>query len=181
LFFSTTANAAYAVSNSINGALNSLSTSLNIAIKPQIYKAYATGDMDRYFQLIIHGSKLTFLFLFLLCMPIFINLHGILTFWLINPPVYTYLLTFIVLLVSLIDSLSFPLMAALQATGRIKTYQLIVSSITILSIPVIYLLFNFGFSLYILGVVLIASSILTLCIRVHLLDLLTSVKKKRSI
>lgn len=178
LFFSTTANAAYAVSNSINGALNSLSTSLNIAIKPQIYKAYATGDMDRYFQLIIHGSKLTFLFLFLLCMPIFINLHGILTFWLINPPVYTYLLTFIVLLVSLIDSLSFPLMAALQATGRIKTYQLIVSSITILSIPVIYLLFNFGFSLYILGVVLIASSILTLCIRVHLLDLLTSVKKK---
>lgn len=177
LFFSTTANAAYAVSNSINGALNSLSNSLNIAIKPQIYKAYATSDTDRYIKLVVNGSKLTFAFLFILCLPIFINLHGILTIWLVEPPKYTYFLTLIVLSVSLVDSFSFPLMAALQATGRIRLYQLIVSSITIASVPAIYLLYHFGFSIYTLGFVLILSSVASLFVRIFLLNKMTSLKQ----
>lgn len=174
LFFSTTANAAYAVSNSINGALNSLSNSLNIAIKPQIYKAYATNDPDRYIQLVVNGSKLTFTFLFVLCLPIFINLDGILKIWLVEPPKYTYFLTLIILSVSLVDSFSFPLMAALQATGRIRLYQLIVSSITIASVPAIYLLYYLGFSIYSLGIVLMSSSIATLFVRIFLLNKMTS-------
>ncbi|MFZ4257948.1 MATE family efflux transporter [Raoultella terrigena] len=185
LFFSTTANAAYAVSNSINGALNSLSNSLNIAIKPQIYKAYATGDYERYSQLVVNGSKLTFTFLFILCLPIFINLDGILSIWLVEPPKYTYFLTLIVLSVSLIDSFSFPLMAALQATGRIKLYQVIVSSITIASVPAIYLLYYFGFSLYSLGIILMLSSVATLFVRISLLNRMTilnqSVVYKKSV
>lgn len=170
IFFSITVNAAYSLSTTLLYALNSLAQSLVTALKPQIFKTYAESNTDRYNSLIYFGSKYTFILLFTLSCPVLLNTQGILALWLVNIPPYTIWLVRFMVVVALIDSFSSSIITGIQATGKIKVYQVVVGIIMFLSLPLTYILFKLNFSVYTAFLPLISLSLLNLFVRTYFLS-----------
>ena len=145
LFFNPAINAARAVAYQINNAISSFSNNFYTAVKPQIIKSYAVGDNERMNILITSSSRFAFFLIFILSLPIYLNIDFILYLWLENPPEYASLFAKLVLINALLEVFSMPLVTGLQATGNIKIYQIIVSGIYLLNIPISYILLNIGF------------------------------------
>lgn len=77
-------------------------------------------------------------------MPVLLETNFILTLWLKQIPEYVVLFVRLVIMTALVDSLSFPLMTAALATGKIKRYQIIVGSTMMLNLPISYLFLKLG-------------------------------------
>ena len=87
-------------------------------------------------------------------MPIMLETSFLLKLWLKDTTEYMIVFTRLIIIFTLINCLESPLSDMVQATGKIKKYQIIIGSITILSLPLSYIFFKIGFppqtSLYIL-------------------------------
>lgn len=138
VFFGPTVNAARAVSSQVNAALLGFSANVNTAINPQIIKNYSAGDKERMLEIVFNGSKYTFLFLSFISIPTLVNVDYILSIWLVEVPKYSIEFTVLVILDSLVCGFSGSLMTSIQATGKIKYYQMIIGGILLLNIPISY-------------------------------------------
>lgn len=169
LFFAMTVNAAYALSTSVSNAIATLTQSLAMSIRPQIFKTYADNNMSRFELLISVGSKYTFSLLFILASPLLLCTNQVLSLWLVNTPEYTAIFVRCVLIVALIDSFSSSITAGIQATGNIKIYQVVVSFFIFISVPISYFLYSVGFPAYSAFIPLILMACLNLNLRVYFL------------
>lgn len=169
IFCGVTINAARAITSQVNNAINSFVSNFQIALNPQITKAYASNDADYLNQLIFKGSKYSAYLFFLLALPIFIKTHYILHLWLGIIPDYTVIFIQLVLIQTLIEALSNPLITALLSTGRIKFYQITVGGLLILNIPLSYLFLKLEFSPYITIIIGIIIAGIALNFRLYLL------------
>lgn len=139
-FFGTTVNAAYGIMTTVNTAVASFITNFQMASNPQIIKLYAQNDAISMQRLINRTAKFSYFLSLFLIGPIYLNIDIILKIWLVNPPAYTGILIQLILICLLIDSISGPLMTGIQATGKIKMYQLVVGILVFLNLPISYLL-----------------------------------------
>src|SRR5690606_4145650 len=80
-------------------------------------------------------------------------------------PYITILFTKLSLIALLIDSISNPFMIAVQASGKIKWYQIILGSFIMLNLPISYLFVFNGYPSYSVFIVLIIITVLTLFVR----------------
>lgn len=145
IFFGTVVNAAQGVANQVSGAINMFVSNFQMASNPQIIKSYASDDKEYMTNLVIRTSKFSFYLLFILTLPVMLEIEYILKLWLKLVPDYTAIFTILILINALIDTVSGPLMTALQATGKIKVYQSVVGILLILILPISYLFFRFGY------------------------------------
>ena len=99
-------------------------------------------------NLICKTSKISFFLLYLASLPIIINIDLILSIWLgDNVPMYTNQFCILFLVASLFNAISSPLWISVYATGRIKNYQIAVSTIFLSDIIIVYVIFrNFNTS-----------------------------------
>lgn len=144
LFFGVVANAAYGITLIVQAAISNFIRNFQVAVNPQITKKYAKGEIKSMHKLINQSSKFSFLLALLLISPVLLNLDFILKMWLITPPTYTFDLIFVCLLCLLVDSLSGPLNTGIQATGKIRMYQIIVGCLIFINLPVTYILFEYN-------------------------------------
>ena len=140
IFFGTTINAARGIASQINGVISSFSQNFMKAVDPQITKAYALEDDDRFFRLIHVASKMSFSLLFFFSMPILFNSNYILSLWLKNAPQYSVWFTNLVLIDAMIASITDPILTAVQATGKVRLYQISIGGINLLNLPLSYIL-----------------------------------------
>lgn len=145
IFFGTVINAAQGVANQVSGTVASFVSNFQMASNPQIIKSYAADDKEYMTNLVIRTSKFSFFLLFILTLPIILEIDYILKLWLKLVPDYTAIFTILILINALIDTVSGPLMAAMSATGKIRVYQLVIGGLSILILPVSYLFFKFGY------------------------------------
>jgi O-antigen/teichoic acid export membrane protein len=145
LFFGPIVNAARGVAFQVNSALNSFVTNIYMAVRPQITKAYASGEKAYMMQLVFQSAKMSYFLLLLLSMPVLLETNYILTLWLKIVPDYVVLFTRLLIINILIESMNNQLVAALQAVGKIKYYQAIVSTMLLLNLPISYLLLRLGY------------------------------------
>lgn len=145
LFFGPVINAARAIAYQLSGAVNQFVGNFVTAVNPQITKYYAAGEKQQMMNLVFRSSKLSFFLLFILSMPVLLETNYILALWLKQIPEFVIIFTRLVIITALIDSLSFPLMTAAQATGKIKIYQTVVGGTMLLNLPVGYCFLKFGF------------------------------------
>lgn len=148
LFFGPVANAAYGIANQVKTAVNSFAGNFFTATRPPIFKSYAQNDFVRTTQLFLLSSKIIFIFLFVIIVPIFIGIEGILKIWLGETPLYMPNFVRLMLIYALIVSLSEPITALVQAAGRVKKYHGIVDIFTLVSLPISYLIFKLNGSIY---------------------------------
>lgn len=173
IFFGTVINAAYGLAMQVQGAVTQFITSFQSALNPQIVQSYASGNHDRSTNLIFLGSKFSFLLIFLIAFPVITNLELLLELWLGDTvPVHTIQFIKIGLIAILVDSLSGPIMTGIQATGKIKFYQIIVGSFNLITPILVYIFFKNGFSPIIAFQVLLGFSIVSLILRLLFLKAL---------
>lgn len=168
MFFGTVVNAAQGIAVQISSAINMFVSNFQLASNPQIIKTYASGDIAYMNNLVIRTSKFSFYLLFILTLPIVLEIEFILKLWLNIVPEYTAIFSILILVNALIDTISGPLMTALQATGKIKLYQFLVGTLLMLILPVTYLLYKLGYPPMSTFFVSISVSVIALALRLML-------------
>lgn len=169
IFFGPVVNAARAIAFQVNTSLNQFVQNFLISTRPQITKYYAQGENDKMLKLVFQSSKFSFFLIFFFALPILFEIPFIFQIWLKNIPEYTVLFTRLIIIGALIDALSYPLMAAAQATGKIKGYQSIVGTTMLLNVPTSYILLKLGFEAEYVFYTAIVNSVVCLFIRLIML------------
>ena len=145
LFGGTVANAAYGIANQVNGQMSFFSASLLQAIEPQIMKSEGNNDTHRMKRLSLLTCKLSFFLISFFSIPIFCKMPYILNLWLKDVPEYTVIFCRIILLTALMSQITMGLQSGIYAKGRIRNYQLVMSIIQLLSLPLAFILLKAGF------------------------------------
>ena len=144
LFFGTAVNAARGIAMQVNGILSNFSNNFTMALNPQITKQYAAGDVESSMKLVYAGCRYSFYLLLLITIPVMINREYLLKLWLGNVPEYTSQFLMLVLISTLINVMASPIVTALQATGRIKVFQITICIIMLSELPLAYLILKNG-------------------------------------
>lgn len=137
-------NATMGVASQVSVAINSLVSGFQSAANPQLTKNYAAGDSEATCRLLYKSSKISFLLMLIVSLPIFFEIDYILNLWLVDVPPLAVLFTRLIIIECLLDTLAGPMITSLMATGRIKWYQIIVGSILLLNVPVSYIFLRLG-------------------------------------
>lgn len=136
-FFGPVVNAARGVAAQIMSAIQGFSSNIVTAFRPQLIESYAQGDYQRTNNLMFNMSKISYGLLYILSLPVVLELDFILNLWLGgNVPDYTIIFTKLVLIDMLINSLNTPLSQVVQAVGKLKTYQSVRSIVVLLILPI---------------------------------------------
>lgn len=138
-------NAARGLSNTVNSAVSRFSLNFMTAVNPQITKSYANKDNENMFNLIFRSSRFSVYLLLLLSVPILLNTSFILNIWLTTVPEHTSLFVKLILIYTITEAVSYPLVTAMLATGDIRDYQLIVGGLQCLNFPLAWVALKCGF------------------------------------
>ena len=174
IFFGVTANAAMGVASQVNTAVYNFVANFQTAFKPQIVKSYATQEREYFMDLIIYTSKYSYFLLFIICMPLYVCCEEVLSVWLTNVPFYAVSFCKLMLIVSLLEAIQGPLWMSVQATGKIRNYQLLIGGMILCNLPIGYVFLKLGFPPNIVLIIKIVITVLILIIRVIYINRLFS-------
>jgi O-antigen/teichoic acid export membrane protein len=186
LFFGPIVNAARGIAYQVSGALQSFVSNLSLAAKPQMVQSFATGDSNRTINLMYVMSKLSFIFLYILSVPVVLNIDYVLHLWLgAVVPKHSANFVVLVILTNFFNNLNAPLSNVVYATGKMKKYELTFSVINLLIIPFTFIALKFGappetaFIVYLImsifvqiGCLLVLRTIVILSLRLYVKKLL---------
>lgn len=172
-FFGVVVNAARGLSFQVSASMAQLYTNFQQALNPQIVKSYAANDLKRFYSLITQGTRLAFFLLFVCALPIIYNMEGILSLWLEEVPEYTTTFCVLVIVNSLFGTVSQSLLRGAMATGRIRNYQIIVSMITLLNLPLSFIALKIYPDPYLTAYIMIALSFIAFIARLVMLHQMT--------
>lgn len=144
LFFGLVINAAYAVAMQVSNMLNSFVVNFKQAMVPQMMSAYGANDKIAMNKIINFGTKITFLLMLMLTIPVIFEGQFILDLWLKTPPEHSEKLVTLVLITINISSFTYFHYQGVHATGKIKAQQIWMSSTFVLNIILIYIVFKLG-------------------------------------
>lgn len=145
IFFNPVINAARGIAYQINSAVNMFVTSFYQAVRPQIIKRYAAGEMASMRSLVFKSTKLSFYLMLLMSVPLLVWMPEILGVWLKNVPEFTVLFARLVIITTMIDTLGHPLTTAICANGNIKWFQILTGGILLMNLPISYVFLKYGF------------------------------------
>ena len=162
------------VASQVNTAVYNFVANFQTAFKPQIVKSYATQEREYFMDLIIYTSKYSYFLLFIICMPLYVCCEEVLSVWLTNVPFYAVSFCKLMLIVSLLEAIQGPLWMSVQATGKIRNYQLLIGGMILCNLPIGYVFLKLGFPPNIVLIIKIVITVLILIIRVIYINRLFS-------
>ena len=140
LFFGPVVNAAQGIAAQISGVFNQFSGNVLTAAKPRIIKDYAVGHIEKSLDLAMRISRITFFVLLLGAAPVLLNAQYLLSMWLGTYPKETPLFMSIAIVQALVAIFAQPLWVVANATGVIKNIQVYGRLITMMALPISWLL-----------------------------------------
>ncbi len=141
MFFGVLINAANAIAQQVYTAVYQFVNSFQTAYSPYLMQTYAQEKFENLKKLIVFFSKFSIFLYLLVAVPLFTFTEFILQIWLNDVPDYALLFTRLTLIVVFFEVLSAPLWLTVQASGNIQRYQIIISFILILNLPIAYMCF----------------------------------------
>lgn len=144
IFFGVTVNAARGIALQVENALMSFVNSFTTAVNPQITKSYAAGDLSAMHKLVCRGAKFSFFMMLIIALPIILEAEYIMKIWLVDVPEYTVIFVQLSLVLGLCDCIGKTGFTACMATGKIRNYSIIITSIGILEFPLAWIFFVLG-------------------------------------
>lgn len=133
-------NAARGLASQVQTAVTKFSQNFYMAVQPQITKSYANNKISETHDLVMRSGRLASLLLAAIILPIVAETEMILSIWLNKVPDYTISFVKIILVYTLIESFSTPLIHLMLATGHIKKYQIVVGIFNMLNFPIAWLI-----------------------------------------
>jgi O-antigen/teichoic acid export membrane protein len=168
IFGGVVVNAAQGITNQVNTAVTQFVSNFTIALNPQIIKSYSLKDEAYFHKLIYTGSKISFILMTIISIPIILEVDYILHLWLKEAPFYTNNFVILILVTSIITSWTGPVSIAISATGQIKKYSLSLSLINIVILPGSYLFLKIGYEPMVVYIIYIYAQLLTTSVILYL-------------
>ena len=138
MFCGPAINAARGVAVQVDNVIRQFANNIQTAINPQIIKSYAQDERERMYSLMFASSRYCFYLLFFLSFPLALEAEYVLSVWLGIYPDHTVSFLRITLGVVLLETLSNPMYTANFASGKVKVYQIWISIISYLFMPITY-------------------------------------------
>lgn len=135
-FFGTIINAAYGLALQVNGAVSFIATSLVNAMNPQLMQAEGGKDRNKMIHLAEQESKFSSAIIFVVLIPLAVEMDNVLELWLLEVPPYTSFFCRALIVAFIFDQLTYGLNSANQALGNIRCYTLLMYTPKLLLIPV---------------------------------------------
>jgi O-antigen/teichoic acid export membrane protein len=168
-FFGTVVNAAYAIGCQIENMIQTFARSLSQSAIPQITKNFSGGNSKRSVKLTCYISKYTFLLMSIVAYPAFLEIDFLLNLWLKEVPEGTVVFCKLIMLNGLLGCLGEGIPALVNATGNIRTYQIVYQTCNFLGLPIAYICFKLGYNQYSIMVVYCIVTFLIAFVRLYLL------------
>ncbi len=165
IFYGVTANAAVGIANQVTTNVYQFISNFQTAFQPQIVKTYAANETEAFHKLIFRSAKFSYFMMFLLALPIILTTHDILEIWLVKVPEYTAIFCQLILGFLIIECISAPLWMAVQATGKIKRYQILMAICIFMNFPLTYIVFKIGMPVYYAWIIRIFVNVITISAR----------------
>ena len=169
LFLGTSLNAARGIALQVSTLVNQFSLNFTMAMNPQITKQYASGNLEKCSSLVYEGSKFSFFLLSAISIPVIINADYLLQLWLGSVPPFPSLFLILSLVVSLMYCLTQPVTVAIQATRRMKTFQIGISILSFCELPFVWMILAYEQPPYLIMIPQIVSSVIAIFFRFYLL------------
>ena len=175
MFFGVVVNAAMGITLQVNGALMNLIYNFQTAFRPQLTKLYAQNAKENIQFLIYFATKVSFFLLFVVMLPLVFNIDYVLELWLGEVPPHTSGFCILMLIYSLTEAITGPLYITINASGRIKTYQIYVSIILLSNIVLSYVFLKYGFVPEVAFYIKIAINIVLVIYRIYYCNKMISI------
>lgn len=177
-FFNPIVVASRSIALNIGNHIGVFANNFNTSLYPPIIKSYSSGNRNEMFSLIYNGSRLAFFLMWVISLPMLLELEMIFNIWLKETPPDSILFTRFTIIESLILSLSFPLTTAARAPGKMKTYELTLGIIQISIFVVSWIVLRMGGPAYSVFLVAIIANILMFFVRLFIVRNLIGIPVK---
>lgn len=144
-FFGTIVNGAFAIATQIDNYITQFVNNLNLASIPQVTQSYASGNVDRTMLLVENITRYSIFVMLLVTFTMWIEIDALLSLWLDNPPEGSQIFSKWMLFNLFVRSFAACVDPVIQATGKVKWYQICCSSILLFGLPFSFFLYSIGF------------------------------------
>lgn len=138
LFFGPVVNAARGVAWQVNNAVSNFTNNFFMAVRPQIIKRYAAGEMESLRTLIFCSTRLSWYLFWIFILPLSLRINYVLGLWLADVPGYASVFVCWTLIYTMVNSLNNPIWTAMSATGHLRKSVIIGSNLFLLAFPFSY-------------------------------------------
>lgn len=145
MFFGPVYNAARGVASQVSAAITSFTTNFLGASAPQITKYYAVGDYVNCINLCNRSTKFGFFLFMLIELPLVSIIQPVLSVWLVEVPPLTGCFCMLSLLYVQTRTLGGTLQQLVQATGKVRFFQLAQGLTALITMPLVYILYRMYF------------------------------------
>lgn len=149
VFFGPIVNAARAIAFQIQGAVTQFVSNFMTAVRPQVIKNYAEGNVDKMYVMTFYAAKFSYILMLALVVPIIYEIRFILVIWLGDAvPDETALFAVIVLITYTWRTFHIAALMPYHAIGKIKTGNITIGTLMIVTLPMGYTLLKLGCPAY---------------------------------
>ena len=135
-FFGATMNAAQTIGNTVQGHCFTLAAAMQGAFVPVITQACGAKDFRKMNEYVIRVCKFNMILSLLFIIPISLELPMVLKLWLKNPPEFAIGLCYCAMAHHLVSACTVGHMVAVNASGKIAAYYVVLSLISIFTLPI---------------------------------------------
>ena len=144
MFFGVALNAARGIVTQVEGAILQFVNNFTTAFTPQITKSVASQNIEYMSSLVCRGAKFTMYLYFIFAIPISLEIPYILNIWLTDVPPMTSSFIRLSMIGTSVTILGQSSLQAILASGKIKLFEILISAICCLAIPLCWLFFKLG-------------------------------------
>lgn len=143
-FFGTVVNAARGVAGSLSNIVGQFVFNFQTAMRPQIIKTYANGEIKEMEKMILYCSRYSSYLCMIFGIPLFIEADTILRLWLGDVPPYAATFVRITMMQIMIQAIDFPVGYGINAVGKMKLPNITSSLVYLLVVPISYIAMKMG-------------------------------------
>lgn len=144
VFFGPVVNAARAIAYQVQGAVTQFGNNFMMAVRPQIIKLYASGEIKEMFRLVYLSSNFSYYLMWLLILPVSLEADYILSLWLGKYPEHSVSFLILIFIICLIQTLKTPRTIVLHATGKLLLANVVIGSLLCGAFPLAYFFLKLG-------------------------------------
>lgn len=148
-FFGTAINAARGIAFQVHSLVQQLISNFQLAVKPQVIKYYAAGQIEEMTNLVFNAAKYSAFLMMIVSIPLILEIPTILKLWLGEYPEYTVVFAQLILFRSIITSMTGNIVMVVHASGYLRNVGLFSGVILLLVLPISYILLKMGMPPYI--------------------------------
>lgn len=146
MFFSPAVVTAQTLGNKVYTMLSYFLNNFRTAANPQIVKRYAAGNLSGSQSLMLASAKYSYFLLLLFGLPLILTAKTVLWLWLGQVPDYAVPFFQLSIATGIINVFNSSLYTAIYATGKVKWNAISGALITMMVLPIAYVLFRMGCS-----------------------------------